>query len=49
MFAEGTEKGSGAQGLLPAGRPVGGWTPGVIPDYAGAAVPREGAQIVWAR
>ena len=47
--AEGSANGYVFTALVPAARPFGDWTPRVIPDHPGAAVPLEAAQIVWAR
>ena len=47
--AEGSANGYVFTALVPAARPPSDWTPRVIPDHPGAAVPLEAAQILWAR
>jgi glycogen phosphorylase len=46
---EGSANGYVFTALVPATRPLSDWTPRVIPDHPGAAVPLEAAQILWAR
>jgi starch phosphorylase len=47
--AEGSANGYVFTALVPATRPLSDWTPRVVPDHPGAAVPLEAAQILWAR
>jgi glycogen phosphorylase len=46
---EGSANGHVFTALVPAARPLSDWTPRVIPDHPGAAVPLEASQILWAR
>src|SRR5262249_52099286 len=46
---EGSANGYVFTALVPASRPLSDWTPRVIPDHPGAAVPLEAAQILWSR
>src|SRR5262249_21635422 len=46
---EGSANGYVFTALVPAARPLSDWTPRVIPDHPGAAVPLEAAQILWSR
>jgi glycogen phosphorylase len=47
--AEGSANAYVFTALVPASRSLSDWTPRVIPDHPGAAVPLEAAQIFWAR
>src|SRR5262249_38174889 len=46
---EGSANGYVFTALVPASRPLSDWTPPVIPDPRGAAVPLGAAQLLWSR